>query len=325
MRRYAIRGNIQMMRICVTGVGGYLGTVTALALIREGYEVVGTGSRAERPAHLPREVIYRPADIRDESALAEILSSQEITDVFHFAAIKYVGKCEQEPELCESINVGGTNALLHAMQRTGISHIVFASSYLAYDLSKDEVILTEESETHPQSMYGKSKLKSEMLIQKFFDEKKLPRFHTMRYGNVIGVSESAPHVRGSGVVDRLVEAARTGDTVDLYGTDYHTLDGTVAKDFIDVRDVAAANLRTLSSDVSGVYNIGSGTATTLHQIIETIERVSGAQISVRYKPRNGNEPSSVLLDSTRAKKELAWAPKYSCDQTLETLWKLPVT
>lgn len=281
--------------------------------------MVGIGSSVETPENLPEGVVYAGIDIRDAEAMAEFFTTYQVTTVYHFAGIKFVGKCEADPEMCFAINTKGTQAVLAAMEKAAVPHIVYASTYAVYDWSGDQVVLTETTPTNPATVYGKSKLQSEQAIIEAAASNSIKRYHILRYGNIVGaVPELVTHMPQS-FFDKIVMATKTEETISLNGGDYNTVDGTVARDFIDVRDVATINHLVLSVEKSGLYNVSSGRSTTLKQLIVICEKISGKTISSVINPRSGNEPSSIIIDSDLITSEVGFTSTFTINDTVSSV------
>jgi len=311
--------------ICITGIGGYLGLATAFNLVEAGHHVVGIGSQAKRPEALPIEVEYSSVDIRDAAALAAFFALHSVDTVYHFAAIKYVGKCEADPEACFSINTNGTTAVLAAMAKAAVAHIIYASTYAVYDWSGEQLELNETSPTNPSTVYGRSKLQSELEIIAAAATGDITQYHILRYANIVGAIPKLLTHTPQSFLDKIVLAATTGDTIQLAGDDYKTADGSVARDFVDVRDVATVHELLLHTDDSAVYTISSGRATTLKSLIALAEAAAGKKISVQINPRNANEPASIMMSHGAVTAKLGWQPQYELMQTVALLHKKLLT
>lgn len=307
------------MKICITGVSGYLGSALAQKLTKEGFCVVGLGSVEKRPPSLSNTVSYYSVDIRNGEALASILKEEQIDVVYHFAAIKYVGKCEADPELCFDINTGGTEAVLDAMHRAAVPHLVYASTYAVYDWSGDDVTLKEDTSRNPQTVYGESKKRSEDLIEAAFKNKYIKRYHILRYGNIIGGIHGVKVKSVQSFVDKLIFASRHDTSINIFSNQYHTEDGSVARDFVDVRDVVEANYLVLKNAQSGAFNIATGSTTTLLKLVYSVEQLTGKKISVQISSAPKPEPSSIRIDSRKAQTELLWFPQYSTEESIQNL------
>lgn len=308
-----------MKSVCITGVGGYLGLATAHSLLDRGYLVFGIDTFKERPSDLPKEVVYGQIDILDTVSLVNFFKENHIEVVYHFAGIKYVGKCEQDPELCFSVNKDGTASVLRAMEEASVKKIIYSSTYAVYSWGDDILNLTEESLLGPQTVYGKSKLEAEHLIEESYNKKNISEYCILRYGNIIGCSDNVPLRTVQSFIDKLVFSSRTTESVVLNGSDFNTKDGTVARDFIDVRDVVNVNLHALQDRETGVYNISSGSATTLLEIIQIINEQTGKDIRHSFALRQEGDPSSIIVDSTKAYQVFKWQPEFSITETLRQL------
>lgn len=306
------------MNICITGVGGYLGRATALALVQKGHSVIGLGLKAERPDSLCEEVKYFSVDIREEEKIASIFEAESIEAVYHFAAIKYVGKCEENPQLCFDINTHGTEVVLNAMKKAGVYNLIFSSSYAVYDLSQDSLHLTEGSFLKPVSVYGESKKKSEDLVVSLGLTDKDFSYKILRYGNIIGSTAEAPMQTVQSFIDKLLYSLRHDESITVRGNSYKTVDGTIERDFIDIRDVVAANTASLYG-TSGIYNISRGEVSTLKQVIRIMENLTNKVLEVAYLPAEKVEPSSIVIANKKATNELNWKPLYSTEETIRNL------
>jgi len=265
------------------------------------------------------EVVYAACDIGDTQKLTHLLQENEVESVFHFAGNKYVSLCEKNPEMCFKINTEGTQSILEAMKYAKVPHIVFASTYVVYTLNEDSMLLSEESPIHSDTVYGKSKLEAEALIHKSVASGDLIRWHILRYSNVIG-SFSGQHTRNTrNFLDLVLEKARTGEAVSLFGGEYHTQDGSVARDFIALQDVVSAHAALLEAGESGIYNVSSGNATTLRELVGFVEDATGINIAIEIRPPQRSEPSSITVSSQKLQRAVAWIPSSSIVQTVKEL------
>lgn len=304
-----------MKTILITGAGGYLGQETAKVFLESGHDVIGTGTGLERPETLPTEVRYETADIRDQGRLIEIFKSKSIDVVCHLAGQKKTSLCESDPESCFSINSGGTAALLEAMKEANVPHLIYASTWLVYDLlANDTSNLSEKSLVKPTTVYGQSKLMGEEMVRQYYDTGVLKQYHIMRYGNIVGLNSASD--AGGNFLEFAINAVKSQKEVEIFGDDYNTEDGTTARDFVDVKDAALANLAALSHEGSGTYNIGAGQAVSLKQITKVVAKYYGKEVEVKISPRRGEEPGLIRLDISAAQEDLGWKPKQSLGDTI---------
>lgn len=304
-----------MKKVLITGISGYLGGVTAERLLSAGHKVIGVGRDNECPAGLAEGVKYYSADVQHSGVIADILKKEKIDTVFHFAGIKEIAICQKEPEKCFYANTGATVAILSAMKEAGVPHLIYASTRDVYCISSDDSVLDESSPIEPATVYGLSKLLSEKMIISCHNAGSLPRYHILRLGNVIGAGVSLKKPQGS-FLDIAIRKIQADEEITLYGDDYKTVDGTAARDFIDVQDVADACIATLSHSGSGIYNIASGQATTLKKLTETLAQILNKTMKYKIESRRGNEPASVSLSIEKAEQDLGWSPKFSIKDTI---------
>lgn len=308
-----------MKTICITGCNGYMGQALAHKLAESGYRVTGIGTSVEPTQNLPVSLVYENADVRDTDKLAEIFIKYEVDAVYHLAGIKYVGKCEANPEECMAVNTGGTESVLAAMAKAGVKKIIFASTYAVYAWDGNNVNLTEETKCLPKTVYGQSKLAAEELIIKAASEGRLLEYQILRFGNVIGVTDSVPLTQAASFIDKLVQAGRAGGEVTLSGATYSTADGTSARDYIDVRDVIGLLAILANSHPSGVFNVSSAVATTLLECVKIIELATRKKIVCKFQERNQSDPSVIVIDNQKAKTNFAWQCDYSITDSLRNL------
>ncbi len=307
------------MNICITGISGYLGSALAYKLVRDGFCVTGIGSSIIRPLNIPNNITYYGIDIRNREALANVFKSEEINVVYHFAGIKYIGKCEEDSKLCFAINTSGTEAVLEAMEKASVPHIVYASTYAVYDWSFDKVILSEDSALNPSTVYGESKKRSEHLIENAFNKGSIECFQIFRYGNIIGATPDMIVEKVQSFLDRLIYATRHNIPVTIFGLDYNTEDGSVARDFIDIRDVIEINYLVLENLSSGIYNISTGSITSLLKMVKIVEKETKKKINLEISVPTKLEPSSISIDNKKATVDFFWFPKYSFEETIKNL------
>lgn len=303
--------------ICITGVNGFLGSATAAAFIEAGYHVLGIGTTPQPAATVPAAVTYQAVDINDTSRLIALLKEVRVDVVYHFAAIKYVGVCEAEPDLCRHVNYQGTISVLAAMAAAHVPHLVFSSTYAVYDLSATTVVLDELSPCRPSTVYGKSKRAAEEAIVAAAAAGEITTYQILRYGNVIGRTPSQFFAVES-IVDRIVEAALTGTTITLYGDAHDTKDGSLARDFVAVSDVVRAHLAVVNNENSGIYNIAAGHAVTLREIISIVETVTGKKMVVEIQPTRA-ESDSITIKSDAAYHAFGWRAEALLSETIKRL------
>src|SRR6266700_5894676 len=264
------------MRVLVTGGAGYIGSHTAKAFARSGFEpiVLDNLSTGHRWA-----VKWGPlveGDLGDSALIREVIKSHRIQAVVHFAGFAYVGESMQRPRQYFRNNVTYTLRLLDAMTDSWVKHIVFSSSCATYGIPTSVPICEEQVQT-PINPYGESKRMVERILA-WYGEAYGLRWTALRYFNAAGADpdgelgeDHAPEIH---VIPRALDAATGGAGLQVFGDDYPTPDGTCLRDYVHVSDLADAHVRALEAIVdtekSGVYNLGTGHPRSVKQVIDTV-------------------------------------------------------
>jgi UDP-glucose 4-epimerase len=300
------------VRVLVTGGLGYVGSVVALQLVRAGHEVaVLTRGLREHGPRPPGGVVVLEADLLDRERLRKVTLDYEPEGVCHLAGLARVRESFADPAGYFDTNVGGAASLLRtlaeAAQQTGRpSRVVFASAGAVYGRADNQPI-TEEARTAPTSPYGASKMAAEQLMA-----------YQVATGALGAVSLRCWVIAGAvgpyGDPDRtrlipkaLAVAAGLEPTLAVNG------DGSAVREYTHVADVAAAYQLALAATRPGehrVFNLGSGTAASIRDVIAVVEEVTGREVVIERRPAQ-NEPQRVVLDSDHIRRELGWRPRQS--------------
>ena len=325
------------MRVLVTGGAGYIGSHTCAELLELGHEVFvvdnlcnGHEAALERIRGITnRDLQFMNADIRDIVALDKIFNTFKPEAVIHFAGLKAVGQSVSEPLKYYDVNVGGSISLLAAMSNYGCDKIVFSSSatvygepqYLPYD---------EEHPTNPVNPYGRTKLIIENIIHDWTSVGTKRSGIILRYFNPVGAHESGQiGEEPIGIPNNLMPfIAQVADGrreyLNIFGNDYDTSDGTGARDYIHVVDLALAHISALYQnklDKFEILNIGVGKSTTVFELLKKFEKVSGATIKFKYLPRRDGDLSAFWADSSKAFKKMNWQPVRNIKKICEDTWR----
>lgn len=314
--------------VLVTGGAGYVGSHACQALERCGYVPVAfddlrTGYEASvRFGPLFIGSLASPDHIR--AALAE----HRPIAVMHFAASAYVGESVTDPARYYRNNVVNTLNLLDAMRDQGVSRLVFSSSCATYGVPEHLPI----NETHPQrpiNPYGHSKLVVETMLANF-DAAYGLRSVALRYFNAAGADPTGVIGENHDPETHLIPVAiQTAlgqrPSLEVYGTDYPTPDGTAIRDYVHVTDLASAHVSALRYLVDGgsttAFNLGVGHGHSVREVIDSVERVTGTRITVIERPRRQGDPPALVADATRAREALNWRPEHSdLDEIVDSAW-----
>lgn len=316
------------MNILVTGGAGYIGSHACKALAQAGYSPIAYDNLVY--GH-PWAVKWGPlelGDIVDRSRLNEVIKQYQPKAVMHFAAYAYVGESVQDPGKYYRNNVVGTLTLLEAMRDHGIDKLIFSSTCATYGIPESTPI-TEDHPQQPINPYGMSKLMIEQILRDF-DRAHGLRSISLRYFNAAGadldgeIGES--HDPETHLIPLVLEAASgKRPAITVFGNDYDTLDGTCIRDYIHVSDLADAHVLALQEVEIGAqttaYNLGNGQGFSVREVIEVAKRVTHQTVPFETGPRRAGDAARLVGDSTLARAELGWQPKYSeLDQIILTAW-----
>lgn len=318
------------MKLLVTGGAGYIGSHTVHELVRAGHNVtvydnLSKGHRAAVPAGVPLVV----GDLRDRELLTRTLREHQIEGVVHFAADSLVGESMQQPAKYYHNNVVATLALLDAMRECGVDKIVFSSTAAVYG-EPAEWPITEDMPTRPTNVYGRTKLVIEGMLADFAMAYGL-KFVSLRYFNAAGALAGGTigedHTPETHLVPLILKTALgQRPTVEIYGTDYPTPDGTCIRDYIHVTDLAVAHVLASEHLAAGggskIYNLGSETGFSVRQVIERAKAITGVDFPVRQAPRRAGDPAVLVASSARIRRELGWQPVLSdLDTIIASAWQ----
>jgi UDP-glucose 4-epimerase len=298
------------VKLLVTGGAGYVGSVCAAHLVEAGHEVVVLDSllTGHKDA-VPDGARLITADLAE--AADEVLA-EGFDGVLHFAARSLVGESVQHPELYWLGNVVTTVRLLEAMRAHGTPRLVFSSTAATYG-EPEKVPITEDVATRPTNPYGASKLAIDMAITSYANAHRLAAV-SLRYFNVAGAHGrfGERHTVETHLIPLVLQvAAGRRESVQVYGEDWPTPDGTCVRDYIHVDDLADAHLLALSRARPGVhriYNLGSGNGFSVREVLDAARAVTGHPIPAVAAPRRDGDPAVLIASSAAARAELGWSP-----------------
>jgi UDP-glucose 4-epimerase len=303
-------------RVLVTGGAGYIGSVVATQLIKQGFDVVAldnlsNGSKAATPSGA--KLIL--GDTSDRAALDQLFSSQRIDAVIHLAAFIEAGESMKFPEKYFRNNTANTLTLLEAMIAHKIPRFVFSSTAALFG-TPDRTPIEENDPLHPTNAYGESKMLVEQMLAWFHRIHGL-RYACLRYFNAAGAAgeQGEDHHPESHLIPLILQVALgQRDHIAIYGTDYSTPDGTCVRDYIHVSDLASAHvlvLQALREKDKLIYNLGNGRGFSVREVIEVVRRVTGHPIPAREVERRPGDPAILVASSEKIKRELHWEPQFS--------------
>jgi UDP-glucose 4-epimerase len=324
--------------ILVTGGAGFIGSHTCVELLQNGYDVVVVDDlsnsfrsaldRIERVAGRPLTGRF-DIDIRDQTALSAVFDIHPVDAVIHFAAKKAVGESVGLPLEYYDINVGSTIQLLTSMASHGVRNLVFSSSCSIYGAG-NKARFTEDDDAAPTNPYARSKWMCEQILADACVRYPELRVIALRYFNPTGAHPSG--ILGEvprGVPNNLMPfltqvAVGRLDRVHIFGADYATEDGTCVRDYIHVVDVADGHRSALDhlDDAPGLqrFNLGTGVGTTVLQLVEAFQRVSGILLPVSIEGRRPGDVDTLVADPARVTREWGWRATRDVDQMCADAW-----
>ena len=316
------------MRILVTGGAGYIGSVVTARLLADGDEVTVIDSLVHGVASAAAPAPLVVGDVTDRAMLTSILKAKRIEAVVHLAARKSVRESVQYPETYHHANVVGTLRLLEAMDDAGCRALVFSSTCAVHG-DPPTVPVDEATPIAPINPYGASKAIAEQLVQEM-GAASGTRWLTFRYFNVAGAAEDGRHGESWADAESLVPqvlrvAAGLQPSIEIFGTDYATWDGTGIRDYVHVEDIAAAHVRGLRYITQGgeptALGLGTGRGHSVSEVIDTARRVTGCDIAVTHAPRRAGDPAAVWADPTKAGAVLGWTATRDLEAMVQTAWR----
>lgn len=305
------------MNWLLTGGAGYIGCHVIRSLQQSGRGVVvvddlTTGIRERVPADVPLVV----GSTLDTQLLEDTMREHDIVGVVHLAAKKAVGESVEKPLWYYRENVGGIESVLQAMVNCGVRRMVYSSSAAVYGEAERSPV-REDDPKEPISPYGETKLIGEWMTRDVARAHGLS-WTALRYFNVAG--SGAPELGDTSVANLIpivLRALSNGDTSKVFGNDYPTPDGTCLRDYIHVQDLADAHAAAAAlveaQDVGEIINIGTGSGSSVIEVIESVGRALGRDVPYEVVDRRAGDPPSLVAAADRAQEVLGWTAQHSLD------------
>jgi UDP-glucose-4-epimerase GalE len=318
-----------MKSILVTGGAGYIGSHASKALAKAGYYpvVLDNLSTGHRWAVQWGPLIE--GDIGDRGLVKRVLRQYRIEAVMHFAANALVGESMQSPFKYLHHNVTSSLQLLEAMRETDVRSIIFSSTCAVYG-SPEQLPIIETAAERPVNPYGDSKLYIERALG-WYERAHDFSWCALRYFNAAGADPEGAigedHDPETHVIACVIQAAlEEAGEFTVMGTDYETPDGTAIRDFVHVEDLAGAHVKALRYLLNGgesrVFNLGSGSGSSVLEVVSAVERVGGRRVPVCYGRRRPGDPPVLVAQADQARDHLGWKPQYPDLQAIiRTAWE----
>ena len=330
------------MKILVTGGLGFIGSHTVVELQNQGFEVVIVDDLSNSSEEVLNGIvaitnkmpIFEKLDLREKGKVQDFFKKhQDISGVIHFAASKAVGESVGNPLLYYENNINTLVYLLQELQKLPEANFIFSSSCTVYGQA-EKMPITENASIQPaMSPYGNTKQIGEEIIT---DTAKVTNINAilLRYFNPIGAHPSAEIGElPLGVPQNLVPfITQTGlglrKELSVYGDDYPTPDGTAVRDYIHVVDLAKAHVIAMKRlldkknlDKVEIFNLGTGTGSSVLEVIQSFEKVSGQKLPYKIVPRRAGDVISAYANTDKANNVLGWKAESTLDEAMESAWK----
>lgn len=328
-----------MKNILVTGGAGYIGSHTVFELVQAGYNPVvldnfnnSSKDVIERLNKLTgREIKYFEASYQDAGKLTNILKTETIEGVIHFAADKAVDESIAKPLKYYQNNVAGFITLLDVLLAASIFNFVFSSSAAVYG-EPPEGLVTEETICNPASPYGWSKYMDEIILRDTCNANPQLKGIALRYFNVVGAHESGAIGEVStgkpqNILPVIIKAADSHIALKVFGDDYPTPDGSCLRDYIHVTDLAKAHVAALDKMFAGkelsftAYNVGTGKPTSVFELINSFETVNGVDVPYEAAPRRAGDSSACYASAQKINNELGWQASKTVEDSVRSAWQ----
>lgn len=331
-----------MAKILVTGGLGFIGSHTVVELQEAGHEAVivddlsnTTADVQERIASITgKNAEFVELDLKDKKAVMDFFANHKDLDgVIHFAAYKAVGESVHKPLEYYENNFGSLVHVLQGMRDNGLDNLIFSSSCTVYGETNDLPITEDSPVVEALSPYGNTKQVGEEILK---DAIRAHGFNvvSLRYFNPIGAHPTAKIGElPLGVPLNLVPyvtqtAVGLREQLSVFGSDYETRDGTCVRDYIHVVDVAKAHVVAVerlvakqNADNYEVFNLGTGTGSTVLEVIQSFEKVSGEKLNYKIVERRPGDVTAAYADTTKANMVLGWKAEKTLDDAMEDAWR----
>lgn len=317
-----------MTTVLVSGGAGYVGSHVCLRLAEAGFTPVVFDNLSNGHAEFVQWGPLEEGDIRDAARLDEVFARHKPVALLHFAALIEVGESVKVPGRFYENNVAGSLTLIEAARRAGVGAMVFSSTCATYG---DPVALPMD-ESHPQAPlnpYGHSKLMVEQILRDL-DAYAGFRSVILRYFNAAGAEPEGRigewHEPETHAIPLAIRAALgSNQGFKIFGDDYDTRDGTAVRDYIHVLDLADAHVLALKHLLAGgqseVFNLGTGTGTTVRELLDAIRDVAGGSFDAQVAPRRPGDAPVLVADNAKAKQILGWTPRFGLKDIVESAWR----
>ncbi len=305
------------MNILLTGGAGYIGSHVALSLLDNGHKVhivdnLSTGNQNL----IPKKAEFTECNINDKITISNILKAKKYDVLMHFAGFIKVEESVSNPKKYFDNNTKNAITLFEICRKNKLINIVFSSTAAAYGYNNDNSI-DENTILNPQNPYAQSKIDTENFL---FKNNEVFKFIILRYFNVAGadtqlrsgqISEQSTHL-----IKILSEVAiGKKESIEIYGNDYNTHDGTAIRDYIHVSDLADIHVEVakylIKKSESNLFNCGYGKGYSVLDVINTTNKLIKNTINYKFAKRRSGDVEKLVAQTSKINKFISWKPKYN--------------
>jgi UDP-glucose-4-epimerase GalE len=317
------------VKVLVCGGAGYIGSHTVKSLVREGYEVVVLDNLSSGRKELLCGGEFIPADLNDKESLKKAFRARDFGAVLHFASLIQVGESYRDPRKYYTQNLLTSLNLLESMLEARVLRMIFSSSAAVYGVP-GTIPIPEAHPLEPVNPYGRTKLFVEQIMKDYEAAYGL-KFISLRYFNAAGADPDGElgemHQPETHLIpNALLAALGKRTSLDLFGTDFPTPDGTAVRDYIHVTDLAAAHVlalkRLLAAPESDFINLGTNRGYSVLEVVRAVESVTGRKVPREIKPLRQGDVPVLLASKEKAEKTLGWTLRHSSlEEIIRTAWQ----
>lgn len=325
-----------MKTILVTGGSGYIGSHTVVELLNKGHKVIVldnfSNSRFEiinRISEITgKELVTFNCDCRDD--LSDIFTNYKIDSVIHFAALKSVGESVEKPLTYYKNNIDSLINVLETSEKYGVKSFVFSSSCSLYGNLTDLPAKEDSPMSDPESPYAYTKLVGERILKDFAKISDM-KIISLRYFNPVGAHQSgligeSPLNKPNNIIPVICDSIESDTTMNVFGCDYPTRDGTCIRDYIHVSDISDAHVLAFEHSFKtnknyDVFNLGSGSGISVLEILDSFEKENRLKINYEIVDRREGDVIEIYSDSSKSKNILNWSPTRTVKDMVVSAWK----
>ncbi len=324
------------MKILVTGGAGYIGSHTAVELLKSGHDIVIVDNfcnshkeTLDRISEITgKSFAFYEVDVTEKEKLRPIFEKEKFDAIIHFAGLKAVGESVAKPLEYYHNNLLSTIVLAQLAKECCVPKIIFSSSATVYG-NPDAVPIKETAKISATNPYGRTKVMCEQILSDFAKAVEEMEIILLRYFNPLGADESGligenPNGIPNNLLPYIVKVANHElDHLNIFGNDYDTVDGTGVRDYVHVSDIAIGHVLALEKSLSKgvhVYNLGTGKGYSVLEIVKTFEQVNGVSVPYEICDRRPGDIDCCYADITKAQEELGFVPKKTLEDMCRTAW-----